>query len=348
MEKKNRHSSPRMNRKKSRSSANDFVRKVVGAEHAGMRLDLYLKTILEREWQREVSRNQVKSLLDLGLISIHKRSTRLASKPVFEGAEVLVKTNSAQAERWLKTKEIPPFELQAQNILYEDRYIIALNKPAHLPTQATLDPTRDHLFASVQRYLRRADPFRRPYVGLHHRLDRDTSGIVLMTKKKMANKAVADLFSQRQIIKSYLALIQLEPGQILQRTWEVKNHLGKVGSPHFKIQSVRSGGQMAHTTFQVLETWPGYALVSAFPHTGRTHQIRVHLAEQGWPIVGDPFYGRPRSAHAEGPTLSSDRTLLHAERLVFKHPIENTKLEIEAPPPPDLLQALQCLRSNVP
>src|SRR4029434_9183165 len=131
----------------------------------------------------------------------------------------------------------------------------------------------------------------KPYLGVHHRLDRDTSGIVLCTKSSRVNAAVAKSFSGHQVMKTYHAITI--PCRNLKAEWTIKNHLGKAStkSKRSRYAAVRSDGDFAETFFRVIADHPRGVWVEAIPKTGRTHQIRVHLSECGLPILGDDLYG---------------------------------------------------------
>lgn len=225
----------------------------------------------------------------------------------------------------IKRVQKPPnveFNFGKKNILFEDEYIIVVNKPIGIPTHSTLDPDRDHLVAGLKRFFKERDG-KVPYVGLHHRLDKDTSGIVLLTKQQSVNKAVGDLFAKRKIEKTYVAVTFSK--NIKKDEWKVESHLAR--KPDSQImQSVKSGGDHALTEFKVLEKSEKYALIQAQPHTGRTHQIRVHLCEYGLPILGDPLYFKDGSENFQ-------RLFLHAHKLRFKHPHTNFMMEIECDVP---------------
>jgi RluA family pseudouridine synthase len=224
--------------------------------------------------------------------------------------------------------------------------LIAVDKPAGLPTQPTLDAARPSVFSELKAYLQARDGGS-PYLALHHRLDRDTSGVLLLSKDPEANAGVGALFSEKTARKTYLALALWGAGRA--DPWEVKNHLGVVGKvgKASKYGAVRSGGDPAHTDFHVLEGLGGVALLEATPRTGRTHQIRVHLAGCGHPILGDDFYGGPLSLTLpSGLRLKAPRVLLHASSLAFRHPLTNVDLTIACPLPGDFLSCLERLRKS--
>ncbi|KYG69839.1 RNA pseudouridine synthase [Bdellovibrio bacteriovorus] len=213
-------------------------------------------------------------------------------------------------------------------ILFEDEYFLAAEKPAGLPSQPTVDKRRPDFFTQLKKQLReeRGADF---YLGLHHRLDRDTSGVMIFTKNKIANEPLAEMFKKHLIQKTYLCLTALKkcPDQ-----WEVKNHLAEVRDPvlkKIKMKSVRSGGDKAHTLFRKLKTFKKGLLIEAKPLSGRMHQIRVHLAEAGLGIFGDDIYPSPK-------TPAAPRLMLHALRLEFTHPFSNEPIMIESPLPADL------------
>ncbi len=212
-------------------------------------------------------------------------------------------------------------------VVHLDDWLIVVDKPSGLPTHATIDPDRPHLHAAVID-LRRAEGNLDPYVGIHHRLDVDTSGLVLFTIDRSVNAAVGAAFAERRVEKSYTAVVT---GDRPPERWEVRDHLGPVGKVGRVTRhgAVRSGGKAAHSSFRLLGPAPGSPgrwLVEGHPHTGRTHQLRVHLAGGGHPIVGDRLYGG----------VPGRRVALHAARLRLPHPVHGGVLAVESPPPPDL------------
>jgi len=202
----------------------------------------------------------------------------------------------------------PAFVLTSAHVRYDAQGLLVVSKPAGLAVHATVDPARPHLAGAVRSWVRArggAD------AALHHRLDVDTSGLVLFTTDPTLNPAVSAMFSAHTIDKRYRAVVRPRE-QAPPDTWTVENFLGRDKTAKAtRYRSVRSGGKKAITRFEVLERRADESvLLDVRPVTGRAHQIRVHCAEAGWPIVGDRFYGDPR-----GPRL-----MLHAGRLCFEHP----------------------------
>ncbi|MGH1341891.1 MAG: RluA family pseudouridine synthase [Nannocystales bacterium] len=202
----------------------------------------------------------------------------------------------------------PAFELTSAAVRHDAGGLLVVSKPAGLAVHATVDPARPHLAGAVLSWVKArggAD------AALHHRLDVDTSGLVLFATDAALNRAISEMFSNHTVDKHYRAVVQ-PSGQAPPDTWKVENFLGRdKESKATRYRAVRSGGKKAITNFEVLERrTDGTILVEARPVTGRAHQIRVHCAEAGWPIVGDRFYGGDKSP----------RLMLHAQRLCFEHP----------------------------
>ena len=238
-------------------------------------------------------------------------------------------------ERW---------QIQPSDILWEDESIIAVNKPAGIPSQPTPDRSRDNCYDAVCRYLR-SKYGDKAYAGLHHRLDVATSGVILLTSAQAANRAISEQFQNHTIQKTYCAVciaddwrLQNAPcrADLSGSPFEIDAPIGEV--PEQKIQKFCVGGKhrkSAHTGFiceSCIQLRDGCLCVfTCSPHTGRTHQIRVHLSACGLPIVGDSLYGMPllRSLRSIDPR----RMCLHAESIAFIHPTTNVPIKITAPRP---------------
>jgi len=318
--------------------------------HQGARLDLFLGQALPKVLGRKVTQGQLQKLIEAGAVRINGRPERAISCLVPRGGRVEVFADVAKFGPVGMTQKAPVpakrLEWTAAQILFEDEWLIAVDKPVGLPTQPTLDASRPNVFGALQNFLQRRDGGT-PYLGLHHRLDRDTSGVLLFTKDQKANAGVAALFASRSLQKTYQALSVVRGSS--PNCWEVENHLGVVAraGKDSKFGEVRSGGDPAHTSFKVLERFPGALLLEAQPHTGRTHQIRVHLAGGGYPILGDAFYGGPVDLRpTPGMNLHIPRVMLHAASLVLLHPLTNAPLAIRSPWPEDFVACLKQLRST--
>ncbi len=244
-------------------------------------------------------------------------------------------------------------------VLFEDEHLLALDKPAGLLTSPDrYDALRPNLMKLLHTAIASGKPWARErhldYLSNAHRLDFETSGVILLAKNKPVLVALANLFGTEKPAKKYLALVR---GEIVQEKFEVDAKL----APHpVKIGLMRvdpKNGKKSKTIFEVLENFPrfGYALLRCEPVTGRTHQIRVHAAHAGLKIVGDELYGgkplwlsrlktdyRLKPGQEERPLVS--RVALHAEELQVPHPVTGEMVKITAPWPKDLKVAVKYLR----
>ena len=300
----------------------------------GMRLDTLLAESLPPALGRPLSKAKLRRLIMAGAVRIGGRAFRRPGYPLRPGARVEAAVQLDRLED--ETRRDVAFTLAATEILYEDEALIAVNKPPGLPTPPTVDPARPHLLGIVQRYLEQRGR-RRAYVGLHQRLDRDTSGVVLFTKERAANAGLADLFARREVVKTYHALTR-RPVLLPPRSWRAVSRLGVRGRGGGKrMASLGSGGALAETDFTLLEAFLRGVLVEAHPRTGRKHQVRVHLAEAGLPILGDELYGGGAGV---------PRPMLHARSLAFHHPRTGAEIVIRSPYPDDFRRALRALRGH--
>lgn len=208
------------------------------------------------------------------------------------------------------------------DILFQDQDVLVVNKPAGLPSQPTVDPRRENMFDAIKKSGVVKNCF------LHHRLDKDTSGVFLVATHPRVNKALTEMFRNHEFQKTYNAFTK--PGKDVQPQWEVQNHLvsRRQNAKSVKVFRTESGGDFAQTQFRVLDSRPLAHWIEAKPLTGRTHQIRVHCLNSGVPILGDWLYG--------GKDPLVPRLMLHASKLEFKHPHSGEFLSIEAPLPQDM------------
>ena len=283
-----------------------------------------------------ISKSKSRALIMAGAVYLNGARVRIASKPVFQNAEVKVAVDEG---RLFATGPDPreKWEFDTKWILFEDDGLIAVNKPYGLPTQPTIDEARANLYKLTEKFLKDRDG-PNAYLGLHHRLDRDTSGVVLMTKRKELNLGVAELFSSHAIQKTYVAIVAPDEAALGKcdpkdlGKFKIKNFLGKLPKTgrdkRQRYGAVRSGGDVAETFFEVVSRHSKEFKILCQPKTGRTHQIRTHLAQAGLPILGDELYGDKGSA---------PRLMLHAWKLTFKHPQDQSEVLIEAPLPTEFV-----------
>ena len=162
--------------------------------------------------------------------------------------------------------------------------------------------------------------------GIVHRLDKGTTGVILIAKDSKTQEMLSYLFKERNVKKTYRAIVE---ENVKKQRWTVEGNIGRHPVERKKMAVLKTGGRTAETTFNVLRMLSGFTYIEAYPKTGRTHQIRVHLAYEGYPIVGDTTYGKKAKA------LTS-RPLLHAYRIEFIHPVKGMPVKIEAPVPSDM------------
>jgi 23S rRNA pseudouridine1911/1915/1917 synthase len=237
-----------------------------------------------------LSRKRGRKIAESGGVRIDGQVVTFPSRMVPKGAVVEVRTQA--------TSEA---DLQFE-ICHRDDAVMVVNKPSGMPTQATRQERNNNLFALLQA--------QESYVGLHHRLDTPTSGLVLFTLDQRANQAIADAFRTHNVERTYQLVVVGDPGES-----------GRWDTP--------IDGKTAATTFRRLSTSGGMSLLEASLETGRTHQIRVHAAEATYPVAGDRRHGG-----AAGRLWN--RLALHACRLSFTHPMTGERLVVSAPVPQDL------------
>jgi 23S rRNA pseudouridine1911/1915/1917 synthase len=240
--------------------------------------------------------------------------------------------------------DVAPAELKAVDIpldvLFEDKHMLAVNKAAGMivhPGAATGEDTLVHaLLAHCADSLSGIGGVERP--GIVHRLDKETTGVIVVAKSDKAHRALADQFSSRTLKKEYLAIVAGVP-QLLSGTIDraIARH-----PTHRHRMTVGEGGKPARTAWERVEAFGDIAaLLRCQIFTGRTHQIRVHLKSLGHPILGDALYGwKPDARLARQP----ERVMLHAEHLVLTHPISGKELDLRAPLPKDFQQMIKELR----
>lgn len=292
------------------------------AERAGERIDAFVARRIPA-----LSRAQVQRLIDAGLVTLSGRAPK-PSERVAAGAEVTVHVPPPD-ETGLEAEDIP------LTIVYQDADIIVVDKPPGL----TVHPAPGHPRGTLVNALLAACPDLQGIAGtlrpgIVHRLDRDTSGLIVVAKNDRAMRALQSQLKERQVHKTYLALVQGVP---TPREGQIEAPIGRHPRDRKKM-AVVEGGREATTRYRVREVLNGCALLEVEPVTGRTHQIRVHLAAIGHPIIGDRVYGKP------SPYIA--RQFLHASRLAFAMPLGNRLVEFESPLPPDLRAALEALRTQ--
>lgn len=295
------------------------------------RLDEFLRIQLPGLFKdAEVSNGKIRRLIVAGCVFVDGRQCRVPAYVVLKNSKVCVEIEEEKFFYEKQPKDVD-FELTAENVLYEDEYIIVVNKPAFLPTEGTIVKSRKSMHSCVIDYLWKKNPSLRnpPYAGIMHRLDHETSGVLLFTKKREANKAVSDMFQNHTAVKTYRAVSSRssQKNKDLEKNFSVENFIGRITPKSAKcrigILPESKGGQYARTEFTVAAEKEDKIFINCRLFTGRTHQIRVHLSGVGLPISGDELYGG----------IPGSRIMLHARSLEFPHPVTGEQMKVEAPLP---------------
>ncbi|HEY3324209.1 MAG TPA: RluA family pseudouridine synthase [Planctomycetota bacterium] len=298
-------------------------------QHAGSRLD----TALTKEFP-QLSRSYIARLLKQGAITVN--AARVKPSAVVRGGEHIHVILPEPEEIEARPEDIP------LDVLFEDHDIIVVNKPAGMVTHPSSGHTSGALVNALLfrcKDLSTINGKLRP--GIVHRLDKDTSGVIVAAKNDLAHRGLAEQFSGRTIKKEYVALCYGSPRQdSFACAGRIARH--RTRRTEMTVPREANEGREAYTEFTVLERFKGPIFyVKAQPRTGRTHQIRVHLAKSGYPILADVLYGK----EGEVPELGLCRHALHARRLAFLHPITKTPMVLDAPLPADMQTALEKLRA---
>jgi len=302
----------------------DSRRFTVPPAEAGERLDAFLARV------SGLSRARVQRLMEDGFVLVDGRPQKPRHR-IAPGQRVEVRIPDPTPLA-LVPERIP------LDILHEDADLIVLNKPAGLvvhPGAGRMSGTLVHALLAHCRSLPGIGGVERP--GIVHRLDRDTSGVLVIAKTDLAHQALSQQFKARQVQKRYLALVH---GEMAVGAGRIEAPIGRREHDRKRMGVRREGGREARTHFRVLRRLPGMTLVELNLETGRTHQIRVHLAHIHHPVVGDQVYGgRRERRQAAGSEDRAPRQMLHAWRLGFRHPRTGLWLEFLAPIPEDFRQA---------
>ena len=287
--------------------------------------------------------------LDVALIKLHPELSRRKAREAIEKGQVDVDgvtvvepgaaVGASAAIRFEASRKARRRARSSLPILFEDDWLVVVDKPAGLlSVPATPGGLEDTVLARVMAYARHRHPGR-PYAAAVHRLDRDTSGALAFALKPEARRALRDLFREHHIERHYLALVEGTP----------REDKGEVDVPLFEAYEggrrrvARPGepAREARTRWSVRERFPRAALLDVELGTGRQHQIRVHLAHIGLPVLGDTVY---RDRRAPRVAAVAPRQMLHARRLAFRHPFTEVDVAVESPLPADFRDVLADLR----
>lgn len=285
---------------------------IVNENDKGKRLDIYIA-----ENFNELSRTMIKKLIESNNILVNDKSEKVSYK-VQANDNISIDVPEAK-ETKLKAQEIP------LDIIYEDSDIIVVNKPKGMvvhPANGNPDGTLVNAILSIcKNSLSGIGGELRP--GIVHRLDKDTSGLIIVAKNDKAHINMSEQIKERNVKKTYIALVR---GNVPEEEATINMPIGRSTKDRKKM-AVTKNGKQAITHFKVLKRYSKYTLLEIKIETGRTHQIRVHMAEIGYPVVGDAVYSNGKNE------FGIEGQMLHAYKLKFMHPITNKHMELTAPLP---------------
>ena len=286
------------------------------------RLDKHLSDLCP-----ELSRSYLQKMISEGIVRVNGRVVRAGYR--LKASDVVLMERRVEHT---DTSELPPFHL---HIVYEDSDILVVDKPAGVPTHPGPGHGSGTLSNALLAYLPDlagvGDPSR---PGIVHRLDKDTSGLLVVAKKTDAHRDLSAQFKSRTVIKTYLALVA---GSVSPPNGVIEAPLGRHYRRRKEIAVVQDGRESI-TGYETVAVFDGCTLLSITPKTGRTHQIRVHMAAIGHPVIGDAVYGK---RHPRLP-----RHFLHAAYLGFRHPATREKVEVKSHLPAELSAFLESLKAT--
>jgi 23S rRNA pseudouridine1911/1915/1917 synthase len=296
----------------------------------GERLDRWLAGHV-----RECSRSYLQKLIR-GKRVLLDGSPAKASKNITGGELLELSFPEAELEPAAEPEDIPVA------VVFEDQVLVVVDKPAGVPTHPSCGHARGTLANAMAFHCERLSEVNGPVrPGIVHRLDMDTSGLLVVAKTDAAHRELARQFADREVSKRYLALVHRA---MPESEGTIEKQLGRHPTKRKKQAVLRSGGRAASTAYRTLERLGAFTFLELLPRTGRTHQLRVHLASCGCPILCDALYGR-ELRFPDGKSVL-ERQALHAAELSFTHPGSGERVSFEAAPPADFAAALELLRER--
>ncbi len=308
--------------------------KVLSEEHAGKRLDVVLATLFP-----EYSRSRLKIWIEQGQVLVNGKTVKPKTR-VLGDEELQLSVQRIESEQKCFAEDIP------LDIIYQDEAIIVVNKPAGL----VVHPAAGHYSGTLQNALLHFDQALDaiPRAGIVHRLDKDTTGLMVVARNLSAHKYLVDQIQQHEVVRQYQALVY----GVMTGGGKVDQPIGRHPRDRIKM-AVRENGREAITHYRLLQRFREHSHLKVQLETGRTHQIRVHMSYLRHAIVGDPVYaGRHRNPAGATPDLLTflqgfKRQALHAWKLSFVHPESAQDVSFEAPLPDDMQQLISLLQADM-
>ena len=303
----------------------------VGREISSERLDMFLSS------ESAMTRSRVKKLIKLGAVTVNARPEMKTSHKLRGGdrVELLIPD---EPEGVLVPEDIPI------EIIWEDKHLIVINKPPGMvvyPAAGNRSGTLMNALVSKCTISASAGAPLRP--GIVHRLDKETSGAMVIAKDDLSYHDLVRQFKEREIEKHYLAILS---GSLKKEKGEIIAPIGRSLSDRKKMSTRTKKGKEAVTEFEVIERFGPATIAKVRIITGRTHQIRVHFASIGNPVMGDRTYGKKTSLRVGNRTIPFRRQMLHAHTIKFRHPVNGDIMEFTAPVPEDMEKAVKELKRS--
>ena len=303
---------------------------IVDAESSGQRIDRFLTCKI-----KDGSRSHIQRIISDSKVKVNEKiiskNYRIAENDII----TVEFTDKRDSDIVVKPQEIN------LKVVYEDNYILIISKEPGMLTHPVPGSDKDTVVnALLYRYDTLSDLYGRDRAGIVHRLDKDTSGLMIIAKNNNIHQFLSEKFKNREIKKTYSALVL---GRFTEKRGEIIMPVGRSRLDRKKMCVSINTGRNAVTGFEVTEEFENMTLLDVYPETGRTHQIRVHLSYIGHPVIGDKLYGNSESKKMAR-ELGLKRQFLHAKRLEFSHPVTGKNIVFEDELADDLLRCLKILR----
>jgi len=300
----------------------------IDAEHAGMRIDILISEL------SNLTRSQVHKFIEHELLTVNGNTT----KPNYKARTGDIVIIDAPKEE----QELVPEDLQIE-ILYRDAYLIVVNKPPDMVVYPSAGHSRGTLVNAIAFHAKKLASVGGPLrPGVVHRLDKDTSGVMVVALDDRAYYDLVQQFRERSMNRRYRAIVF---GALRENSGEISLRIGRSEADRKKMSTSSKRGKEAVTAWRVIERLQSATLIEAKLGTGRTHQIRVHFAAIGHPVLGDRTYGLKTSIEISRRKITFPRQMLHAELLGFTHPITKEYLEFSTSVPKDMEEKIRELRA---
>ena len=291
----------------------------------GKRLDIFLQSMLE-----EMSRAGVQKLIEDGLVKVNGKDIKKAGTKL-KGNEIV--------EVKIPEEEVP--ELKPENIpidiVYEDEYIAVINKTSNMTVHPAQNIYTGTLVNALLYHFKSLSNINEDNIrpGIVHRLDKDTSGLIIIAKTNEAHEKLVEMFQSKNMKKTYIAICK---GNFSQKSGRIENLIGRDPYERKRMAVVETNGKPAITNYEVIDEVQDFSLMKVNIETGRTHQIRVHMKFLNHPILGDSTYGSPSKL--------AERQMLHAYMLEFIHPVTKESIKVKGKLPGDFENIIKKLRFN--